>query len=219
MQRDILGFLLGIIGTIIFLFGGIATIRPTPFIVLVILLAAIGVGFAINMVVQQFFATQDKIKDASEKVRREQARNDFSNIGQVSGISAEDFRRVITDTRNKLDTLRDMSAGLFDYDQGQKILALTVTGNRIIDEVLRDPKDFTLARTWFNIHVDQVIGIVDQYEKLPSVTSTMKTEFDSTLDKLVINFNNLLDHMKDNDLTSLKVDMAVLNDQLKVENR
>jgi 5-bromo-4-chloroindolyl phosphate hydrolysis protein len=218
-DRETLAWIVSSIVGLVFFFG-VAAVFKRPPLILGGLIGAMLIGWACKWGFDSLYNALDSASAIEKAKQLEEKRNDFSKEHLVTGISVVDFRRVIRESRSKLDRIRDMSVGLIDSSLAQKVVAITITGNRIIDEVLNDPKDFSSARTWFNTHIDQVETIVKSYKDVePMVLPQVKTTFSNTLDELVINFNNLLDHLKENDLTSLKIDMAVLNDQLKVEKR
>lgn len=218
-DRKSLAWIAGIIaGALISI--GIVTTFPNPIGLGVAILGATVITMGVKAGVMSLFSTHDRNVEIENKKLAEERQNDFSKENLVTGISVLDFRKVIREARAKLVRISDMSNGLYEVDLQRKLANIVVVGNRIIDEVLNDPKDFATARSWFNTHLDQVETIVRGYLEVQSVVlPPVRENFVNTLDDLNINFNNLLEHLKENDMTSLKVDLAVLNDQLKVENR
>lgn len=209
------GILLGILGMI----GYLQVVAITPVTLFISILFGVGIMvFGIAGILR-----------FDRKLQTDQARTEilalehqeFTGLEGLSGINADDFKQTIRNARSKIKSINEASMLLLDTNLRFKVLSLASVGNAIIEEVKSDPKDYRLARSWFNTFLDQTLSVVQRYIELESKSRVYKSndkltkDFEDTLDQLTENFNKLLNDLQSNDVSALQIDMEVLNDQLK----
>ena len=205
--------------SVIGLFQIVAVTPLTLFLAIIILLI---VNFGGYLSISRFLKDLDK-QEVEAKKREKTLRlthEEFTGLEGLSGINVEDFKSLVRESRNKLRAIVDVRMRLTDIPETAGLLSLGSIGNNIINEIKRDPKDYRLARSWFNTYLDQTVNIATKYEAAVMITKgdqrvALDKEFKETIDKLEVHFSNLLEDLRSNDLTSLKIDMEVLGAQLQ----
>lgn len=205
--------------------GFISFVGATPITFGLGIVGGMVIGMLSYVAILQFTGQLDKM--AEDQVRFEAQRKltheEFTGLEGLSGINAEDFMATIRGARETLRAIYDASKRLTDTNRGYKVQLVVEQGHAIVDEIKKDPKDYRIARSWFNTHLTQFKDIVEKYATVGNVGGprgeVMGQDFDTTIEQLKINFGKLREDIQANDLNALRIDMEVLNDQLKVENR
>lgn len=219
--NNILSTIVAVIAAVLSTIGLIQMVGLNPITLIGGILFAVCVGALTYVSLLAFLTKMDKIEAKQEVARL--THEEFTGLEGLSGINESDFKELVLGARAKLLAINDASKRLVDSNMRFKVLTLVGVGHAIVEEVKRDPKDYRIARSWFNTHLDQTLNIVNKFADVDSKSSTIRTkladDFETTISQLNTNFNNLLEDLRANDVNALKIDMEVLNDQLKLENR
>lgn len=216
--------ILGVLGAIMLggaiAWGVLTMLGATPVILIAAILSGIAGGyFGFNGILG--FLNEFDVKSEQKETLR-LTHEEFKDVRGLSGINGEELIELVQAARKKLRAIVDVRMRLIDVKETVGLLTLGKLGEDIINEVKRDPKDYRLARSWFNTHLDQTLNIAVKFEQAIKVNQGAKADelakdFKETIDQLEGSFNKLLDDLRANDLQALKIDMEVLNDQLKLE--
>jgi 5-bromo-4-chloroindolyl phosphate hydrolysis protein len=207
------------------LFVGYGVLRMdgiSPPLLIAALVIGIGAGSFAFFSIRKFLNQLDDVQIQNQKAEeiKRLTHEDFTNLVVPVGINADEFKRTIVDARAKLRTVYDYATRISDKAVSSQLYAIITEGHTIIDEIKKDPKDYRIARTWFNTHLDQMKTITEKYCLDESMLLPMvKEQFVNTLTELKTNFIKLREDLIANDVNAFRIDMEVLNDQLKVENR
>ncbi|MNK54312.1 5-bromo-4-chloroindolyl phosphate hydrolysis protein [compost metagenome] len=204
-------------------YGTLTMLGANPITFIIAFVVAATVGFVGYHQIVKLLNSSD-LKVAKEETLR-LTHEEFTGLEGLSGINVEDFKQLVLGARKKLTAIHEASMRLVDSNLKFKVLSLVSVGNAVIEEVKRDPKDYRIARSWFNTHLDQTLDIINKYNEVGGKVyytaegTKLANEFETTVDQLNTNFTKLLEDLRANDMMALKIDMEVLNDQLKLENR
>lgn len=216
--------ILGVIGAILLggaiAWGIVTMLGASPFVLLAAILAAMVGGFCGYNGIMGFLKEFDNKTQQTETLRL--THEEFTGLEGLSGINTEEFIELVQGARKKLRAIVDVRMRLIDVKETVGLLTLGKLGDDIINEIKRDPKDYRLARSWFNTHLDQTLNIATKFEQMRGRVkgqelAQITAEFETTVNQLETNFTKLLEDLRANDMMALKIDMEVLNDQLKLE--
>lgn len=216
--------ILGVIGAILLggaiAWGIVTMLGASPFVLLAAILAAMVGGFCGYNGIMGFLKEFDNKTQQTETLRL--THEEFTGLEGLSGINTEEFIELVQGARKKLRAIVDVRMRLIDVKETVGLLTLGKLGDDIINEIKRDPKDYRLARSWFNTHLDQTLNIATKFEQMRGRVkgqelAQITAEFETTVKQLETNFTKLLEDLRANDMMALKIDMEVLNDQLKLE--
>lgn len=229
MENNFLaGLVAGIVGLMAFL-AIPSTLGWTPFMLILALIAGLAVALFsfhyIRVLIESFIDSQDV---SQTPIRR--GKDDFSALSQVVGLDVKEFKKAITDAREKLNLIYNtVWDELNPSEIRTHIKNIVETGHLVLDEIVADPADFNTARSWVNVYLDQTSKIVSNYFMIRSKWKTLedaklsapfmmvRQETQETLQEIEVNFKNLLERLHANDIKALQVDMEVLREQLKTE--
>lgn len=217
-MNDILAAIGALILTVLFMYGALQFIPYGLISFLLMFVAGAVVLCGGFLQIRKFLVSMDEAGREKETLRL--THEEFTGLEGLSGINVEDFKQLVQESRKKLRTIVDVRMRLLDVDATVGLLVLGKLGDDIINEIKRDPKDYRLARSWFNTYLDQTLNIATKFEDTIKTTQGAKRdelckEFKETVDQLEGSFSKLLEDLRANDLMALKVDMDVLNVQLK----
>jgi len=228
--NKILSTLIGIIAAILAGYGLVQILGASVITFMIATAVAIVAGWISMKLADNMLGVLDNREAVQELSQLK--RLEFKHLEGRTDINLNEFSAEIRGAQSKLAAIREASTRLVDTDLKYKVLGVVSVGNGIIEEIVNDPKDFRIARSWFNVHLDQAQSIVgkfvelqhtgytsNQYQARTAERIRLDEDFGKTVDTMYVSFNNLLTDIRSNDVRALAIDMEVLNDQLKLEQR
>jgi len=133
--------------------------------------------------------------------------------------SDKDVATALEDAYRKLERLELASDNIRSRDFKGRLKRIVDWGERILERIGEDPEDFRRARKFLNVYLDGAQQVTDKFAR---------TQGDANSAELEANFRTLLDdmetvckeqyqHLVDNDMVDLDVQMEVLTTRLKRE--
>lgn len=196
----------------------------TPFMLLsALIVGLVSILFSYHYLSVLIESFMDHQNDSQNPIRR--GKDDFSAVAGVVGMDVKEFKKAITDAREKLNSIfNSIREELNPSEIRTHVKSIVETGHLVLDEIVADPADYNAARSWLNVYLDQTNDIVNKYVELREKSHshfntfvTVRKETEETLAHLDTSFKNLLERLHANDIKALQVDMEVLREQLKTE--
>lgn len=133
--------------------------------------------------------------------------------------SDKDVASALEEAYQKLERLEEAGDKIRSREMRDRIRRIASWGERILDRIGDDPEDFRRARKFVNVYLDGAQQVTDKFAR---------THGDANSAELEANFRTLLDdmetvceeqyqHLVDNDMVDLDVQMEVLATRLKRE--
>lgn len=131
----------------------------------------------------------------------------------------KDVASALEEAYRKLEKLEEAGDNIGSRDFRERLGRITAWGERILDRIGEDPEDFRRARKFLNVYLDGAQKVTDKFAR---------TQGDAKSAELEENFRTLLadmetvcqeqyQHLLDNDMVDLDVQMEVLTTRLKRE--
>lgn len=119
----------------------------------------------------------------------------------------------------KIASIEQASLKIQQSELNQRLLRIIGLAREILAEIARDPRDLRLARKFLNTYLDGASKVVSGYAESHTNgrSSSLETNFRRILVTIEDVFKQQLQHLLDNDLNDLDIDMEVLETQLKNE--
>ncbi len=141
------------------------------------------------------------------------------DVPSVPGI---DVAAVTATLKQAYGRLRGIEAAARDIavpEFGERLKRITDIGRSILAEIERDPRDASRARRFLNLYLDSAERVTTEYARTHRQLRSRPLE--NNFRQLLVDMENTFDaqHKKllENDLTSLDVEIEVLNARLKRE--
>jgi len=133
--------------------------------------------------------------------------------------SDKDVAAALEEAYQKLERLEEAGDKIRSRDVRDRLRSIAGWGERILDRIGDDPEDFRRARKFVNVYLDGAQQVTDKFAR---------THGDANSKELEANFRTLLDdmetvceeqyqHLLDNDMVDLDVQIEVLTTRLKRE--
>lgn len=133
--------------------------------------------------------------------------------------SDKDVATALEEAYRKLERLDVAGESIRSRELRDRLRRIVGWGERILDRIGDDPEDFRRARKFLNVYLDGAQQVTDKFAR---------TQNDANSAELEVNFRTLLQdmetvceeqyqHLMDNDLVDLDVQMEVLTTRLKRE--
>ena len=133
--------------------------------------------------------------------------------------SDKDVAAALEEAYRKLENLEAAGERIGSRDMRDRLGRITAWGERILDRIGDDPEDFRRARKFLNVYLNGAQQVTEKFAKAQS---------DGKSDQLEDNFRTLLgdmekvceeqyEHLLDDDLVDLDVQIEVLTTRLKRE--
>ncbi|MGI9435536.1 MAG: 5-bromo-4-chloroindolyl phosphate hydrolysis family protein [Geminicoccaceae bacterium] len=133
--------------------------------------------------------------------------------------SDKDVATALEEAYQKLERLEAAGDNIGSRDFRDRLSRIAAWGEKILDRIGEDPEDFRRARKFLNVYLDGAQQVTDKFAK---------TQNDAKSAELEANFRTLLadmetvceeqyEHLLDNDMVDLDVQIEVLTTRLKRE--
>ena len=133
--------------------------------------------------------------------------------------SDKDVATALEEAYRKLERLELASDNIQSRDFQDRLMRIVGWGEQILERIGDDPEDFRRARKFLNVYLDGAQQVTDKFAR---------TQGDANSAELEANFKTLLDdmetvcqeqyqHLVDNDMVDLDVQIEVLTTRLKRE--
>ena len=140
-------------------------------------------------------------------------------VASVAGVDAAEVAAALKQAYGRLRGIEAAAREIAVAEFGERLSRIIDIGRRILKEIERDPRDASRARRFLNIYLDSAEKVTTEYarthrqlrgrpleQNFRQLLVDMESTFDAQYTKLI-----------DNDLTSLDVEIEVLNARLKRE--
>lgn len=133
--------------------------------------------------------------------------------------SDKDVASALEDAYRKLERLEDAGENIGSREFRERLRRISGWGEKILDRIGEDPEDFRRARKFLNVYLDGAQQVTDKFAR---------TQGDANSAELEANYRTLLadmetvceeqyQHLLDNDMVDLDVQIEVLTTRLKRE--
>ncbi len=141
---------------------------------------------------------------------------------EVASVDGVDGAAVATALKRAYGRLRGIEAAARDIavpEFGERLSRIIDIGRRILQEIERDPRDASRARRFLNLYLDSAERVTTEYAR--THRQIRKAPIEQNFRQLLIDMESTFDaqysKLIEHDLTSLDVDIEVLNARLKRE--
>ena len=133
--------------------------------------------------------------------------------------SDKDVAEALEDAYRKLERLEEAGDKIRSRDMRDRIHGIAQWGERILDRIGDDPEDFRRARKFVNVYLDGAQQVTDKFARTHSDANSAELEnnFRTLLDDMETVCKEQYQHLVDNDMVDLDVQMEVLTTRLKRE--
>lgn len=133
--------------------------------------------------------------------------------------SDKDVAQALEDAYRKLEQLEDAGDSIRSRDIRDRIRSIAAWGERILDRIGDDPEDFRRARKFVNVYLDGAQKVTDKFSRTHNDANSAELEanFRILLDDMETVCREQYQHLVDNDVVDLDVQMEVLTTRLKRE--
>ncbi len=140
-------------------------------------------------------------------------------VAHVEGVDAAAVATVLKQAYGRLRGISAASRDIAVPEFGQRLTRIVDIGRNILQEIERDPRDAARARRFLNIYLDSAERVTTEYARTHRQIRNRPLE--QNFRQLLIDMEGTFEqqHQKliENDLTSLDVEIEVLNARLKRE--
>lgn len=133
--------------------------------------------------------------------------------------SDKDVATALEEAYRKLERLETAGDNIRSRDFRDRIRRIAGWGERILDRIGDDPEDFRRARKFLNVYLDGAQQVTDKFARTQGDTDTAELEenFRTLLADMEKVCEEQYQHLMDNDLVDLDVQIEVLTTRLKRE--
>ena len=142
--------------------------------------------------------------------------------GEVANVEGVDSAAVATALKQAYGRLQGIASAARDIavpEFGQRLSRIVDIGRNILQEIERDPRDASRARRFLNIYLDSAERVTTEYARTHRQMRNLPLE--DNFRQLLVDMENTFEQQRqkliENDLTSLDVEIEVLNARLKRE--
>ena len=132
-------------------------------------------------------------------------------------ISSELVLKTLTETREKIDTIKEEANQIEDRPLYDKVDAAIEKSNTILDALVDDPKDIRVARKFLVVYLDGVADVVASYNAVEDghISQETRTRLLELMDDVEKRFQKELERLRANNLFDLDVNIDTLKEQIK----
>ncbi len=133
--------------------------------------------------------------------------------------SDKDVAAALEEAYRKLERLEDAADNIRSREFRDRLRRITGWGERILDRIGDDPEDFRRARKFLNVYLDGAQQVTDKFARTQNDTNSAELEanFRTLLQDMETVCEEQYQHLMDNDMVDLDVQMEVLTTRLKRE--
>ena len=133
--------------------------------------------------------------------------------------SDKDVAEALEEAYRKLERLEEAGGKIGSRDMRDRIKGIVQWGERILDRIGDDPEDFRRARKFVNVYLDGAQQVTDKFARTHGDANSAELEanFRALLDDMETVCKEQYQHLVDNDMVDLDVQMEVLTTRLKRE--
>ncbi len=140
-------------------------------------------------------------------------------VASVDGIDGAAVAATLKRAYGRLSGIEAAARDIAVPEFGERLARIIDIGRRILQEIERDPRDASRARRFLNLYLDSAERVTTEYAR--THRQLRKAPIEQNFRQLLIDmestFDTQYDKLIENDLTSLDVDIEVLNARLKRE--
>ena len=141
------------------------------------------------------------------------------SIPNVDGVDIAAVTATLKQAYGRLRGIETAAHAIAVPEFGERLSRITAIGHDILGEIERDPRDASRARKFLNIYLDSAERVTTEYARTHRQLRNRPLE--DNFRQLLVDMESTFDeqHKKllENDLTSLDVEIEVLNTRLKRE--
>jgi 5-bromo-4-chloroindolyl phosphate hydrolysis protein len=140
-------------------------------------------------------------------------------VAADAGVGADELAAILKEAYGKLDRIDAARRQLAAPEFQQRLGAIIDGSTKVIKAIEEDPKDLRRTRKFFNVYLDGVLGVTEQYARTHARTSSPDLEQNyrqllTDMEKVCVEqYDSLLRH----DVLDLDVRIEVLSTRLKHE--
>lgn len=133
--------------------------------------------------------------------------------------SDKDVAQALEEAYRKLERLEEAGDKIQSRDMRDRVRGIAQWGERILDRIGDDPEDFRRARKFVNVYLDGAQSVTDKFARTHGDANSAELEdnFRTLLDDMETVCKEQYQHLIDNDMVDLDVQMEVLTTRLKRE--
>jgi 5-bromo-4-chloroindolyl phosphate hydrolysis protein len=140
-------------------------------------------------------------------------------VANVDGIDVTAVTAVLKQAYGRLRGIEAAARDIAVPEFGQRLARIINIGRGILQEIERDPRDASRARRFLNIYLDSAERVTTEYAR--SHRQLRSRPLEQNFRQLLIDMESTFEAQQrkllENDLTSLDVEIEVLNARLKRE--
>jgi 5-bromo-4-chloroindolyl phosphate hydrolysis protein len=140
-------------------------------------------------------------------------------IPNVDGVDVAAVTATLKQAYGRLRGIEAAAHAIAVPEFGERLSRITAIGHDILGEIERDPRDASRARKFLNIYLDSADRVTTEYARTHRQLRSRPLEdnFRQLLVDMESTFDDQRKKLVENDLTSLDVEIEVLNTRLKRE--
>ena len=133
--------------------------------------------------------------------------------------SDKDVASALEEAYRKLERLEDASETIGSRDFRDRLQRISGWGEKILDRIGDDPEDFRRARKFLNVYLDGAQQVTDKFARTRGDANSAELEenFRTLLTDMETVCEEQYQHLLDNDMVDLDVQIEVLTTRLKRE--
>jgi 5-bromo-4-chloroindolyl phosphate hydrolysis protein len=141
------------------------------------------------------------------------------DIVNVDGVDVAAVTATLKQAYGRLRGIETAAHAIAVPEFGERLSRITAIGHDILSEIERDPRDASRARKFLNLYLDSAERVTTEYARTHRQLRSRPLEdnFRQLLVDMESTFDEQRKRLLENDLTSLDVEIEVLNTRLKRE--
>jgi len=140
-------------------------------------------------------------------------------VANVEGVDSAAVATALKQAYGRLQGIASAARDIAVPEFGQRLSRIVDIGRNILQEIERDPRDASRARRFLNIYLDSAERVTTEYARTHRQMRNLPLE--DNFRQLLVDMENTFEQQRqkliENDLTSLDVEIEVLNARLKRE--
>ncbi|MDH3663507.1 MAG: 5-bromo-4-chloroindolyl phosphate hydrolysis family protein [Alphaproteobacteria bacterium] len=133
--------------------------------------------------------------------------------------SDKDVAEALEEAYQKLERLEAAGENIGSRDFRERLSRIAAWGERILDRIGDDPEDFRRARKFLNVYLDGAQQVTDKFAKTQgdAKSAELEASFRDLLTDMETVCEEQYEHLLNNDMVDLDVQIEVLTTRLKRE--
>ncbi len=134
-----------------------------------------------------------------------------------------DAQEDVRQAQAKVRRLRTLGRRMPSAPLRMRVATITQVAERIVEDLINDPKDLRVARRFLDYYLDATVTVVDRYAELirkggsSAEVQPVLAKFDTLLDTIQHTFEKQLDRLLRDDVLDLDTDITVLKQMMEHE--